>query len=149
MWYHILLAHHIHMAPNDAIVVVHLPITQVVVDLVGRGVERGHLDIWIILIAVIVVEDGCLTNGHANDGATLLVGVSGATVTVSALWPEQDRGDVVDLMCSLSARTLLWNTATFAPPMTSVKNQSEEQNEKEKGNEASLENTHKRRILRI
>lgn len=136
----VLLAHHV-CVPSDAnvdsIVLMHLPIVQLVVQLVGCGVER--MAALLVLIAVVVVEDGGLTDGHADDGAAVLVGVAGAPVTVATLWPQQHRRDIVDLVGGLGAGALLGYAPTLAPSVAGVQHKGEEEDQEQEGDEASLD----------
>lgn len=103
---------------SDSIVLLDLPVAQFVVELVGGGVQRAcH---WVLLVTVVVIENGGLADGHADDRAAVLVSVSGPPVAVAALGPQQDGGDVVDLVRGLSAGAFLRDAATFAPSMAGV-----------------------------
>lgn len=92
-----------------------------------------HLDLPIqqlagllIIIAVTVIQDGRLTDGHANDRA-VLVGASCPEPVPGLGWSEQNRGNVVDLVGGLSAGALLGRSASTAPALTSVHDQNEKE----------------------
>ena len=111
------------------------PIAQLVVDLVGcGGVCVSHL---IVLITVIVIKDGGLPDGHANNRTVLEL--PGAPEAVPTLGPQQHRGDVVDLMGGLCAGAFLGDTSALAPAVTCVQHQGEEEDEEEESDQASLE----------
>lgn len=123
------LAHDVRVSPDadvHPVVVVELPVAQFVVQLVGRGVQRAPDGV--VLVAVVVVQDRGLADGHADDGAAVLVGVPGAPVAVAALRSEQDGGDVVDLVGGLRAGALLRDAAALAPSVAGVQHQGEEEN---------------------
>lgn len=125
----IILAHHVRVSSDAnvySIVLMHLPIVQLVMELVRRGVER--VSALVVLIAVVVIKNGGLADGHADDRAAVLVSASRDPVAVAALRPEQDRGDVVDLVSGLRAGTLLGNAAPLAPPVAGVQHEGEQEN---------------------
>lgn len=128
---------HVRASAIHSVVLMEVPVIQLVVELVGGGVER--VPAVVVLIAVVVVQDGGLTDRHPNDGAAVLVRAAGAAVAVTALRPQQNGGDVVDLMGSLRAGALLGDTATFAPSVTGVQDEGEEKDQEEKCDQASLE----------
>lgn len=135
----VLFAHHVRVAADadvHPVVVQDLPVAHLVVELVGRGVQR--VPAGVVLVAVVVVEDGGLADGHPDDGAAVLVGVAGAAVAVAALRPQQDGGDVVDLVGGLGAGALLGDAAALAPPVAGVQDEGEEEDQQEEGDEASL-----------
>lgn len=81
----------------------------------------------LVLIAVVVVQDGRLSNGHANDGAAVLVvATAGAAVAVATLRPQQHGGNVVDLVRGLCARALLRDASALAPPVAGIEDKGEE-----------------------
>lgn len=121
---------------SDAEVLVDLPIAQLGVELVGRGVQR--VPARVLLVAVVVVENGRLADGHADDGAAVLVCVPRAPVAVAALGSEQHRGDVVDLVSRLGAGALLRDAPSLAPAMAGVQDEGEEEDQEQEGDEASL-----------
>lgn len=124
----VLIAHHVSVSSHAhvySIVFLALPIIQLVVQLIRRGVMR--VSTLVILIAVVIIQDGRLSNGHADDGASMLVCPSGASVAVAALGPQQHRGNVVDLMSGLSAGALLRDSAPLAPPVARVQDEGEEE----------------------
>jgi len=110
----------------DAIVLLGLPIAQLGVELVGRGVER--VSTCVLLVAVVIVENGGFPNGHADDRVPMLVCAPGAPVAVAALWPEQNRRNVVDLVGGLGAGTLLGDASALAPSVAGVQDEGEEEN---------------------
>lgn len=124
------------MCQVDSIVLMDLPIIQLGVELSGCGVKRVYTGV--LLVTVIIIENGSLADGHANDGASVLVRTSRAPVTVTALGSEQNRGDVVDFVGGLCACTLLGDTPALAPSVTGIQDESEEENQEEESNEASL-----------
>lgn len=121
----VILAHHVRVSNVDPVVLLDLPVVQLVVELVGRGVVR--VSAGVLLVAVVVIEDGGLADGHADDRAPVLVCVPGTPVAVPALGPEQNGGDVVDLMGGLGARALLGDAATLAPPVARIQDEGEEE----------------------
>lgn len=117
----IFLAHHVCVSSNAdvySVVLLHLSIIHLVVELVGRGVKR--VPALVLLVAVVIVENGGLADGHADDGAAVLVGAPRGPVAVAALRSEQDGGDVVDLVGGLGAGAFLGDAATLAPPVAGV-----------------------------
>ena len=145
----VVLAHHVCVSPDadvHSVVLLQLPVAQLVVELVGRGVQR--VSPLVVLVAVVVVQDGGLADGHADDGAAVLVGAPRAPVAVAALGPEQDGGDVVDLVSGLGAGALLGDAAPLAPPVAGVQHQGEEENQEQEGDEASLDGDIKKRERR-
>lgn len=134
---------HVRASAIQPVVLVELPVVQLVVELVGGGVER--VPAVVVLIAVIVVQDGGLADGHPDDGGAVLVRAAGAAVAVAALRPQQDGGDVVDLVGGLRAGALLRNTATLAPSVAGVQDQGEEEDQEEERDQASLGETATRR----
>lgn len=134
---------HVSASAIQPVVLVELPVVQLVVELVGGGVER--VPAVVVLVAVIVVQDGGLADGHPDDGGAVLVRAAGAAVAVAALRPQQDGGDVVDLVGGLRAGALLRNTATLAPSVAGVQDQGEEEEEEEERDQASLGETATRR----
>lgn len=124
--------------PNvNPVVLVELPVVQLVVELVGGGVER--VPAVVVLVAVVVVQNGGLADGHPDDGAAVLVRAPGAAVAVAGLRPQQDRGDVVDLVGGLCAGALLGDAAALAPSVAGVQHEGEEKDQEEECDEASLE----------
>ena len=119
-----------------------LAIAQVqvlVVQLVGGGVVREPHQV--VLVAVVVVQDGGLADGHADDRVAVLVLAPGRgppAVAVPALGPQQHRGDVVDLVRGLGAGTLLRHAAPLAPAVAGVEHQGEEKDEEEEGDQSPL-----------
>lgn len=93
----------------------------------------------VVVIAVVVIENGRLADGHPDDGAAVLVGAAGAPVAVAALRSQQDRRDVVNLVGGLGAGALLRDTAPLAPPVAGVQDKGEEEDEEEERDEASLQ----------
>lgn len=83
---------------------------------------------WVLLIAVVIVKNGGLADGHTNDGASMLVCAPRAPVAVTALGSEQNGGNVVDLVGGLGAGTLLGDTATLAPSVARIQDKGEEEN---------------------
>lgn len=81
----------------------------------------------VLLIAVVIIENRGLADGHADDGASMLVCVSRAPVGVTARWSQQNGGNVVYLVGGLRARTLLRDTATLAPSMAGIQDESKEE----------------------
>ena len=145
----VLLAHHVRVSPDAnvySVVLLQLPVVQLVVELVGRGVER--VSPLVVLVAVVVVQDGGLADGHADDGAAVLVGATRAPVAVAALRPQQDGGDVVDLVSGLGAGALLGDAAPLAPPVAGVQHQGEEENQEQERDEASLDGEMQKKIER-
>lgn len=91
----------------------------------------------LVVVAVAVVQDGSLSDGHADDRAVLVS--AGCPEPVPGLgWSEQDRRDVVDLVRGLSAGALLGSSAATAPTLASVKDQGEEEDEEQKSDQATL-----------
>lgn len=128
---------HVYMCNINPIVLVELPIVQLVVQLVGGGVER--VPAVLVLVAVVIVQNGGLADGHPDDGAAVLVRAAGAAVAVTALRPQQDGGDVVDLVGGLRAGALLGDAAALAPSVAGVQDEGEEKDQEEECDEASLE----------
>lgn len=128
---------HVRASAIHPVLLVELPVIQFVVELAGGGVER--MPTVVVLVAVVIIQDGGLADGHPNDGAAMLVRAAGATVAVTALRPQQDGGDVVDLVGGLRAGALLGNTATLAPSVAGVQDEGEEEDQEEERNQASLE----------
>lgn len=128
---------HVRASAIQPVVLVELPVVQLVVELAGGGVER--VPAVIVLVAVVVVQDGGLADGHPDDGAAMLVRTAGAAVAIAALRPQQDGGDVVDLVGGLRAGALLGDTATLAPPVAGVQDEREEEDQEEERDQASLE----------
>lgn len=128
---------HVRVSDVNPIVLVEVPVVQLVVQLVGGGVER--VPAVVILVAVVVVQDGGLADGHPDDGASVLVPAPGAAVAVATLRPQQDRWDVVDLMGSFCAGTLLGDASALAPSVAGVEDKGEEEDQEEECDEASLE----------
>lgn len=93
----------------------------------------------VVLVAVVVVQDGGLADRHPDDGAAVLVRAAGGAVAVAALRPQQDGGDVVDLVGGLRAGALLGDTATLAPSVAGVQDEGEEEDQEEERDQASLE----------
>lgn len=83
---------------------------------------------WVVLVAVVIIKNGGLADGHTNDGASMLVCASRAPVAVTALGSEQNRGNVVDLVGGLRARALLGDAATLAPSVAGIQDEGEEEN---------------------
>lgn len=124
----IVLAEHVAVRHVDPVVLVRFPVGQLDVKLVGSGVER--VSAWLVLVAVVVVQDGRLSDGHADDGAAVLVvATARATVAVTALRPQQHRGNVVDLVRGLGAGTLLRDAAALAPSVAGIEDEGEEEDE--------------------
>lgn len=128
---------HVRMCNIKPVVLVELPIVQLVVQLVGGGVER--VAAVLVLLAVVIVQNGGLADGHPDDGAAVLVRAAGAAVAVAALRPQQDGGDVVDLVGGLRAGALLGDAAALAPSVAGVQDEGEEKDQEEECDEASLE----------
>lgn len=128
---------HLRMPDINPVVLVELPIVQLVVQLVGGGVER--VPAVLILVAVVIVQNGGLADGHPDDGAAVLVRAAGAAVAVAALRPQQDGGDVVDLVGGLRAGALLGDAAALTPSVAGVQDKGEEKDQEEECDEASLE----------
>lgn len=134
----VVLAQHVAVPHVEPVVLVRFPVGQLDVKLVGRGVER--VSARLVLVAVVVVQDGRLADGHADDGAAVLVvAAAGAAVAVAALRPQQHGGDVVDLVRGLGAGALLRDAAALAPSVAGVEDEGEEEDEEEERDEASLE----------
>lgn len=83
---------------------------------------------WVLLITVVIIENGGLADGHTDDRAPMLVCASRAPVAVTALGSQQNRRDIVDLMCGLGAGTLLGDTAPLAPSVAGIQDEGEEEN---------------------
>lgn len=128
---------HVRVSNIHPVVLVELPIVQLVVQLVGGGVER--VPAVLVLVAVVIVQNGGLADGHPDDGAAVLVRAAGAAVAVAALRPQQDGGDVVDLVGGLRAGALLGDAAALAPSVAGVQDEGEEKDQEEECDEASLE----------
>lgn len=140
----VFLAHDVRVpAGADAVVLLGLPIAQLAVELVGCGVHG--VSARFVLITVVIVEDGGFPDGHADDRVPVLVRASGAPVAVAALRPEQDGGNVVDFVGGLGAGTLLGDASALAPPVAGVQDEREEENQKQEGNEASLDGKQEKR----
>lgn len=122
----VLLAHHVRMSGVNSTVLLDLPIAELGVELVGRGVQR--VSTWVVFVAVVIIKYGGLADGHTDDRAPVLVCVSRAPVAVTALGSKQDRGNVVDLVGGLRACALLGDTATLAPSVAGVQDEGEEEN---------------------
>lgn len=124
----IVLAQHVAVPHVDPIVLVRFPVGKLGVKLVWSGVER--VSTRLVLITVVVVQDGRLSDGHADDGAAVLVvAASRAAVAVAALRPQQHRGDVVDLVRGLGAGALLRDAAALAPSVAGIEDEGEEKDE--------------------
>lgn len=121
---------HVHMPNVNPVVLVELPVVQLVVELVGGGVERVPA-VVVVLVAVVVVQNGGLADGHPDDGAAVLVRAPGAAVAVAGLRPQQDGGDVVDLVGGLCAGALLGDAAALAPSVAGVQHEGEEEDQEE------------------
>lgn len=130
---------HVSASAIHPVVLVELPVIQLVVELVRGGVER--VPAVVVLVEVIVVQDGSLADGHPNDRGAMLVRAAGAAVAIAALRPQQDGGDVVDLVGGLRAGALLRNTATLAPSVASVQDEGEEEDQEKERDQASLGET--------
>lgn len=128
---------HVRASAVHPVVLVELPVIQLVVELVRGGVER--VPAVVVLVAVVVVQDGGLADGHPDDGGAVLVRAAGAAVAIAALRPQQDGGDVVDLVGGLCAGALLRDTATLAPSVAGVQDEGEEEDQEEERDQASLE----------
>lgn len=109
---------HVCASAIHSVVLMQVPVIQLIVKLVGGGVER--VPPVVVLITVVVVQDGGLADRHPDDGAAVLVSAAGAAVAVTTLRPQQDRGDVVDFVGGLRAGALLGDTAAFAPSVAGV-----------------------------
>ncbi len=122
----VILAHYISVRNVNSILLMELSVTQLVVELVGRGVKR--VSALVLLVAVVIIKNGGLADRHADDGAPMLVSVSRAPVAVTTLRSEQNRGNVVDLMGGFRARTLLGDPAALAPSVAGIQDEGEEEN---------------------
>lgn len=109
---------HVRASAIQPVVLAELPVVQLVVELVGGGVER--VPAMVVFVAVVVIQDGGLANGHPDDRAAVLVRAARAAVAVAALRPQQHRGDVVDLVGGLCAGALLGDPAALAPSVAGV-----------------------------
>lgn len=128
---------HVRVCGVNPVVLVELPVVQLVVQLVGGGVER--VPAVLLLVAVVIVQNGGLADGHPDDGGAVLVRAAGAAVAVAALRPQQDGGDVVDLVGGLRAGALLGDAAALTPSVAGVQDEGEEKDQEEECDEASLE----------
>lgn len=100
---------------------------------------------WLlVLLTVIVIQDGSLPDGHADDG---IVGLQpGGTEALPRLGTQQHRWDVVDLMSGFCACALLGDAATLLPTSLGVERHGEHQQQQQQRDEATLEQegrTHK------
>lgn len=120
---------HVHMPNVNPVVLVELPVIQLVVELVGGGVER--VPAVVVLVAVVVVQNGGLADGHPDDGAAVLVRAPRAAVAVAGLRTQQDGGYVVDLVGGLCAGALLGDAAALAPSVAGVQHEGEEEDQEE------------------
>lgn len=102
----------------NAVVLLDQPVAHFVVQLIGGGVQRAYPRV--VLVAIVIVEDGRLSDGHADDGAAVLVRAARASVAVAALGAQQYRRDVVNLVGGLRAGALLGDPATLAPSVAGV-----------------------------
>lgn len=91
----------------------------------------------LVVFAVAVVQDGRLTDSHADDRA-VLVGARCPEPVPRLGWSEQNRRDVVDLVGGFSAGTFLGRPTATAPTLPSVQDQGEEEDEEEESNQATL-----------
>lgn len=137
---------HVRMPNINPVVLVGLPVVQLIVELVGGGVER--VPTVVLLVAVVIVQNGGLTDGHPDDGAAVLVRVAGAAVAVAALRPQQDGRDVVDLVGGLRAGALLGDAAALAPTVAGVQDEGEEKDQEEECDETSLEEAARNKSIR-
>lgn len=121
----ILFAHGVRV-PSDvkSIIIQDFPVAELV-ELVGRGVQRVPASV--LVVTVVIIEDGRFPNGHSDDGAAVLVISSGAPVAVATLRTEQDGGNVVDLVGGLGAGALLGDATTLAPSVAGVQDKGEEE----------------------
>lgn len=143
----VILAHHVCVPDVNSIVLLDLPIAELGVELVGRGVKR--VTAWVLLVAVVIIEDRGLADGHTYDRAPVLVCASRAPVAVAALGSQQNRGDVVDLVRGLRAGALLGDAATLAPSVARIQNEGEEEDQEEEGDEASLDQSKRKERMGI
>lgn len=108
--------------------------------IVQMNLPVQQLSRLLVLLAVAVVQDGRLADGHADDRGVLEG--SGATETVTTLrGSQQNGGDVVDLMSGLGAGALLRSAATPTPALTGVQDQREEKDEEKKSDQTTLDET--------
>lgn len=91
----------------------------------------------LVVFTVAVVQDGRLSNGHADHRA-VLVGTRRPEPVPGLRWSEQNWRDVVNLVCGLSAGAFLGCPTAPAPTLTSIEDQSEEQDEEEESDQATL-----------
>lgn len=97
------------------------------------GPPRGVL----ILFIVIVIQDGGLPNGHADDG---IVGLQpGGAEAFPGLGTQQHRRDVVDLMSGFRACALVRDATALLPAPLGVQRHGEHQQQQQQRNEATLE----------
>ena len=91
----------------------------------------------LLLLVVIVIQDGGLPDGHADDG---IVGLQpGGAEAFPGLGAQQHGGDVVDLVSGFRAGALLGDAATLLPAPLGVQRHSEHQQQQQQCNEATLQ----------
>lgn len=93
---------------------------------------------WVLLLLiVIVIQDGGLPDGHADDG---IVGLQpGGAEAFPGLGTQQHRRDVVDLMRGFRAGALLRDATTFLPAPLGIQRHGEHQQQQQQRNETALE----------
>lgn len=100
----------------------------------GAGLcpSRGLL----LLLVLVVVQDGGLADGHPDDR---VVGLEARVAeTLTGLGAQQHRGDVVDLVGGLRAGALLRDAAALVPAPLGIQSHHEDQEEQEQRNQPTL-----------
>lgn len=91
----------------------------------------------LLFFIVIVIQDGGLADGHADDG---VVGLQpGGAEALAGLGAQQHRGDVVDLVRGFRAGALLGDAAALLPAPLGVQRHCEHQQQQQQSNEAALQ----------
>lgn len=122
----VFFAHRVRVPSNvKSIILQDISIAELV-ELVGRGVQRVPPSV--LVVTVVIIENGGFPDGHSNDRAAVLVISSGAPVAVATLRTQQDGGNVVDLVGGLGAGALLGDPTTLAPSVAGVQDKGEEEN---------------------
>lgn len=90
----------------------------------------------LLLLVLVVIQDGGLADGHADDR---VVGLQARVAeALSGLGAQQHRGDVVDLVGGLGAGTLLRDAAALVPAPLGVQSHCEDQEEQEQSDQPTL-----------
>lgn len=106
-------------------------------ELVLPGDVVGPPGQVVLLFVVVVIQDGRLANGHADDGVMRLQ--PGGAEAFPGRRAQQHGRDVVDLVGGFRAGALLRDAAPLLPAPLGVQRHREHQQQQQQGNEATLE----------